>query len=129
MLPCLTYDRFREPKKLNPISPLERRIGRASDVRRSFGCLLGLLYPRDATSRPIWHLKAGVWDQEGADAQQKLISKGNNGSGKPAKLVQEQSEADLPGIVRLACVPELRFTEADLGACWHRRWSSGQVWP
>ena len=79
-------------KKQNPISPLERRNGRASDVRRPFGCHLGLEYQRDLRSRPIWHLKAGVWDQEGADAQQKLISKGANGSGKRAKMVQEQRE-------------------------------------
>ena len=85
-------DRFREPKKQNPISALERRNGRASDVRRPFGCHLGLVYPRAPGARPIWHLKAGVWDQEGADAQQKLISKANYGSGKRANMVQEQRE-------------------------------------
>ena len=65
----------------------------AGAARRPFRCILGLLYPQDATSRPIWHLKAGVWDQEGADMRQKLIFKGVNGSGAiRAKMVQEQRE-------------------------------------
>ena len=82
----------RAEKKLNPVFSLERRNGRASDVRRPFGCHLGLVYPRGPGSRPIWHLKAGIWGQEGADAQQKLISMAENGSGKRAVMVQERRE-------------------------------------